>query len=515
MTTVNSSQKAKPIVQTTRGAVRGTWEDGIAVFRGIPYAEPPGDKLRFKPPVQRQCWEGVRDATRFGEIAAQERDPVEEALLAGYRPQQGDDCLNLNVWTPEPGRASLPVLVWIHGGSFKTGAGSDAVYDGATFAREGIVTVTINYRLDVLGYMYLGDRPGSGNFGLLDQIAALAWVQENIAAFGGDPGQVTIAGESAGGHSVGELLATPASRGLFQRGILQSGATSFNRSAKVSAGIAAEILDRLGARPGDDEALTRITTAELLATASALRPELLESLARRGLTPDLITLVTLLVPMPTYDTDVLPEPALTAVANGAARDIDLLIGDNADECAWMRDVLTAPLAVAEPRFTSTGRTGMEVLDSYCRNRPNLSERDATTPFLSDALFRIPAIRLAEAAQRHNPRIYRYSFAWGSPASEGKFGAAHAFDVPFIWDTLSKAGSALTAMGTGDPPQALATTMHGALANFIKTGSPQHPNLPKWPAYEPTRRATMRLDIESCIVDDPNGEERRLWDGVQY
>jgi para-nitrobenzyl esterase len=515
MTTVNISQNMNPIVQTKQGVVCGVWENGIAVFRGIPYAEPPAGNLRFRPPVQRRRWDGVRDATRFGEIAAQERDPVEEMLLGGNRPPQGDDCLNLNIWTPQLGQASLPVLVWIHGGSFKTGAGSDAVYEGMTFAREGIVTVTINYRLDVLGYMYLGDRPGSGNFGLLDQLTALEWVQENIAAFGGDPGQVTIAGESAGGHSVGELLATPASRGLFRRGILQSGATSFNRPAEVSAGIAAEILGRLGARPGDNEALTRLSTAELLAAASALRPELLESLARRGLTPDLITLITLLVPMPTYGTDILPEPALVAVAKGAARDIDLLIGDNADECAWMRDALTPPSLVAEAAFASTGRTGANVLDSYRRHRPALSDRDATTPLLSDAMFRIPAIRLAEAAQRHNPRTYMYSFAWGSPASEGKFGAAHAFDVPFIWDTLSEVQSELTAFGMDNPLQTLATTMHGALANFIKTGSPQHPSLPKWPAYDLIRRATMRLDVEARVVDDPNGDERQMWEGVQY
>jgi para-nitrobenzyl esterase len=155
-----------------------------------------------------------------------------------------------------------------------------------------------------------------------------------------------------------------------------------------------------------------------------------------------------------------------------------------------------------------------VLDVYRRNRPDLSERDATTPLMTDTLFRIPAIRLAEAAQRHNPRTYMYRFALGSPASDGTFGAAHAFEIPFTWDTLDKAQSIIQMMGK-EPPQALATTMHGAWANFIKTGSPQHPNLPEWPAYEPIRRATMDLDLESRIVEDPDGEERRLWESVQY
>jgi para-nitrobenzyl esterase len=514
MTTATVPQTMTPVVQTTRGAVRGTWENGIAVFRGIPYAEPPIGKLRFKPPVVRARWDGVRDATRFGATAPQDRNPIEEMLMGGNRPPQGEDCLHLNVWTPEPGQAALPVLVWIHGGGYKYGAGSDSIYDGSTFAREGIVTVTLNYRLNVLGFLYVGDRPGSGNFGLLDQIAALEWVQENIAAFGGDPGRVTVAGESAGAFSIGHFLSMRATRGLFHRGILQSGAASYQKPAEAAAVIATAVLGRLGTHFGDDNALAALTSAELIATAGALEPEILKLVVEAGITPNPIMAMVPDITLPVYGTDVLPEPALIPIANGAARDVDLLVGTNADECSYMRDAVNAPSAVAEAAFAPSGRSGASVLDAYRRNRPGMSDRDATTPFLTDTLYRIPAIRLAETAQRHNPRMYMFRFAWGSPPSEGKFGAAHGFEVPFMWDTLSKAQNIIQMIGK-EPPQSLATSMHGAWASFVKTGSPQHHSLPEWPAYDTTRRATMQLDVESRVVEDPGGEERALWDGVQY
>ena len=183
------------VVRTTGGALRGTHEDGVFSFRGIPYAEAPVGDLRFRPPQRRAPWDGVLDATRFGATQLQDPDPVEDRMMnTALRPAAGPDCLNLNVWTPEPGGAGLPVFVWIHGGSLKTGTGADALYDGARFARDGVVTVTINYRLHAAGYLYVSGRPGAGAFGLLDQIAALEWVRDNIAAFGGDPDRVTRTG---------------------------------------------------------------------------------------------------------------------------------------------------------------------------------------------------------------------------------------------------------------------------------------------------------------------------------
>jgi para-nitrobenzyl esterase len=517
MTTATVTHQIAPTVQTTRGAVRGTWESGIAVFRGIPYAEPPVGKLRFKPPVVRARWDGVRDATHFGEIAPQtDESPLDVmALPAGVA--QGDDCLNLNVWTPELGSTELPVLVWIHGGGFRFGAGSCPGYDGRTFARDGVVTVTLNYRLGVCGFLYIGERPGSGNFGLLDQIAALEWVQENIAAFGGDPNRVTVAGESAGAQSIGELLAVPPAHGLFRRGIMMSGSGQSHMRAEAAAVTGETLLGQLGARFGDDDALAALTTPELLAAQRAVDRETLALLAQRGVAPDPFTLAFGVSFFPTTETDLLPKQGLVSIANGAARDVDLLVGTNADE--WAVFVPTRALAIAalkrtaelsDVMFKGTGQTGAEALESYRRCRPGACEPDVVVPFMTDAIFRIPAIRLAETAQQHNPRTYMFQFAW-----KGSFGAVHVLGVPFMFDTLDKSRSIATALGAPNPPQSLATAMHGAWANFIKTGLPQHHSLPEWPAYDTTRRATMQLDVESRIVDDPNGEERRLWDGVQY
>jgi para-nitrobenzyl esterase len=516
MVTVNTSQKIDTIVQTTRGAVRGAWENGIAVFRGIPYAEPPVHKLRFKPPVPRQRWDGIRNATRFGEIVPQTDQSPIDAMGLPEGVTQGDDCLNLNVWTPEPGRASLPVLVWIHGGSFKYGTGSCPGYDGATFAREGIVTVTLNYRLGVAGFLYIGDRPGSGNFGLLDQIAALEWVQENIAAFGGDPSRVTVAGESAGGFSIGQLLVAPAARGLFNRAIVQSGGTQLHIKAEAASIIGAEVLRRLGVNPRDDDAFAAITSAQLLAAQRAVEPVASTLLAKSPVILDLLPRL-FVVFVPSYGTDVLPERALLPIGRGAARDVDLMVGWNADETMAFYPTREAQQGmvkliegVADFAFSPTEHSGAEVLERYRIGRSGANLADTVVPFVTDMLFGIPSIRLAETAQPHNQHTYMYRFAW-----KGSLGAAHGLEIPFMFDSLEKAQNVVTALGAPNPPQVLAKTMHGAWVNFIKTGSPQHPNLPKWPAYDPIRRATMDLDVESRVVDDPNGDERRLWDRVHY
>jgi para-nitrobenzyl esterase len=516
MVTVNTLQKTDTIVQTTRGAVRGTLENGIVVFRGIPYAEPPVGKLRFKPPAVRQRWDGVWDATRLGEIVPQtDQSPIDALGLPEGIPQ-GDDCLNLNVWTPEPGQALLPVLVWIHGGSFKYGAGSCPGYDGATFAREGIVTVTLNYRLGVSGFLYVGDRPGSGNFGLLDQIAALQWVQENIAAFGGDPARVTVAGESAGGFSIGQLLAAPAARGLFNRAIVQSGGTQLHIKAEAASIIGAEVLRRLGVSLGDDDALAAVTSAQLLAVQRAVEPEAFALVAKSPVSLDLLPRL-FVVFVPTYGTDVLPERALLPIGRGAARDVDLMVGWNADETMIFypthevqQGMLKLIEGAADFAFSPIGHSGAEVLERYRIGHAGADLADAVVPFVTDILFGMPSIRLAETAQPHNPKTYMYRFAW-----KGSMGAVHGLEIGFMFDSLEKARNVATALGAPHPPQALAKTMHGAWVNFIKTGSPQHRNLPEWPAYDPIRRATMDLDIESRVVEDPNGDERRLWDGVQY
>ena len=223
------------VVRTSQGAVRGRTAEGVAIFKGIPYAAPPSGANRFRPPQPAEPWDGVRDALNYGPTVTKPPYFPPFDVLLPEPAIAGEDCLNLNIWTPDPGKAGLPVMVWIHGGAFSNGTGAIATYDGSRFARDGVVCVTINYRLGVDGFLFLGD--GNANLGLLDQVAALSWVQENIAAFGGDPDNVTIFGESAGGMSVGTLLSMPRARGLFRRAIAQSGAGHHVISPATAQGI--------------------------------------------------------------------------------------------------------------------------------------------------------------------------------------------------------------------------------------------------------------------------------------
>jgi para-nitrobenzyl esterase len=508
-----------PIIQTACGRVRGTREDGVYAFRGIPYAEAPIGSLRFRPPVARTAWDGVLDATRFGERHPQDVDPVEASLMkADDRPPGGEDCLNLNVWTPDPGASGLPVFVWLHGGSLKFGAGSDVLYDGATYAREGVVAVTLNYRLHPAGFLGVAGRPGAGAFGLLDQIAALAWVQDNIAAFGGDPGAVTVAGESAGAHSVGQLLAAPAARGTFRRAVLQSGAASFDVPVGVATIVGAEVLRRLGVRPGDDAAITRIDTAALLDASREVEAHLFDLLEAQCLQPNLMTVTTRITSLVAYGGDVVPRRALDSVADGAAAGIDLLIGTNLDEATLLFPPDVAAFIANEvvtAAFGSAANETGEVLETYRRGVPDGSEAGARTRLLTDTLFRIPAIKLAEAARPYSPNTYMYLFAWGTPPTAGALGAYHALDLPYMWNRTDEPAAPFFARAGRQPSEDLAAAMHGAWVNFVKTGEPQHTGLPQWPRYDTDRRATMRLDDESAVVDDPLGAERRLWEKVDF
>jgi carboxylesterase type B len=501
--------------------VQGCWEEGIAVFRGIPYARPAVGERRFRAPLAVDPWDGVRPATRFGAISPQtDQSPVDALSLPPGVPQ-GDDCLNLNVWTPAPGATRLPVFVWIHGGSFKYGAGSVPGYDGAAFARDGVVAVTFNYRLGVTGFLYAGEWPGAGNAGLLDQLAVLAWVQENIAAFGGDPGRVTVAGESAGADSIGQLLGAPAARGLFARAVLQSGATTFQTSVDAARRYGAEVLRRLGLQPGDAGGIAALTTADLLAAQRAAEPEAAAALARAGIEAGTITRFCRLPGLPVYGTDVLPRPALEAVAAGAARGVDLLVGTTADEWTEAAGSRAAAAALLQPSvgaadfaFAALGRDGASALDDYVRGRPGTDRLDALVPFGTDLVFRIPAIRLAETALRHHPRVYLYRFTWNALPAGAPLGATHGLDIPFTFDSIARMPAVLAALGGQAAPQSLATAMHGAWVRFAETGVPQHAALPAWPAYSLDRRATMELDLRSRLVDDPLGAERRLWDGAR-
>jgi para-nitrobenzyl esterase len=505
-------------VRTRSGSVQGIEERAVHAFKGIPYAAAPIGALRFRPPAPPVAWDGVRDASRFGLVAPQQPMPGVFGELGTPQNPAGDECLNLNVWTPDPGGASLPVLVWIHGGAFYAGSGIDDVYNGSSFARDGVVAVSLNYRLGIHGFCHLDEHfpqlAGTGNLGMLDQIAALEWVRDNIAAFGGDPGRVTIAGESAGGMSVTTLLAMPRARGLFQRAIPQSGAGHNGIGAQSAGMIAGHLLDLVGVKPGDLDALAEVSSEKLLAAQIALSDELNNTRdpARFG-----DAAASAMAFQPTYGTELLPQRPIEAIASGAASDVALLTGTTKEEALIflvdLKDMFTEDLVSATmgATFGAAGKDGAAALDLYRSNRPDAAPHELIAAVETDRMFTVPAIRLADAQVAHNPNVWLYRFDWRTPSRGGEFGAHHFLEVPFAFDQLDNP-QADGFLG-GAQPHELATAAHSAWVAFVANGDPNTALLPSWPRYESTTRPTMLLD-DTCRVElRPASDEIDLWDGV--
>ncbi|HWC36895.1 MAG TPA: carboxylesterase/lipase family protein [Acidimicrobiales bacterium] len=496
-----------PTVQTDRGPVVGATTGPVHVFRGIPYARPPVGELRWRPPEEPKPWTRPLEARRFGPIAPQNPSPLEQ-LFGADRPQQSEDCLSLNVWTPGLDDDRRPVMVWIHGGAFVTGNGATPWYDGTRLVEAGdVVVVTINYRLGALGFLELGELgderyAGSGNCGILDQVAALRWVRDNIASFGGDPSQVTVFGESAGGMSVGTLLGLPAAQGLFSRAILQSGAASHVAERDKAERVTRDLLAALGLTTDDAARLVDVTVDDLLAAQGRV-------VDRAG--PNLSF-------TPVVDGVTLPRPPLDAVRDGAAAAIEVLLGTTRDEMQLF-GLLDPRLSKADDAKVEHwaasvfGPSATKAIEVYRRSRPDASAPEVWIAVLSDQVFRIPAIRLAEAQSLHQPGTYMYLFSWATPLLDGRLGSCHALDVPFTFDNLDKPGAAMFTGGAGDDRQELAERMSRAWLAFAREGTPAAASLPTWPAYEIGQRSTMVLDTECVVVDDPAAEERRLWDGL--
>jgi carboxylesterase type B len=388
---------------------------------------------------------------------------------------------------------------------------STAAYDGSRFARDGVVCVVINWRPGAEGFLYLAD--GIANVGLLDQVAALEWVRDNIAAFGGDPANVTVFGESAGAMSIGTLLAMPAAAGLFRRAILQSGAAHQVTPAEDALRIAHVLADRLGVEP-TREAIAAAGVPRLLAAQAALKADLLADPdpARWGR-----AVVASTMPwQPVADGDVLPGTPVDRIAAGSAHDVDVLVGTNTDDwrlwlvvsgaiAAITEKILTGPVATyGHQSLAAYGLSPESGLAAYRARYPGVPPGELLTKVQTDWWMRIPALALAEAHAGATSRTYMYEFAWPSPG----LGAVHALEVPFVFDTVSADAPLFGPLLGNDPPQSLADTMHAAWVAFARTGDPG------WPAYDLERRATMRFDTTCEVVDDPRAWERELWHGIR-
>ncbi|MDA8290216.1 MAG: carboxylesterase family protein, partial [Actinomycetota bacterium] len=452
-----------PVVETRYATLRGRDEDGLAVFRGVAYARPPVAELRFRPPLPPERRVGVIDAGEFGPIACQATGHL-GSYLPGDPVEQGEDCLVLNAWTPACDDAHRPVLVFVHGGAFLSGSGSSVAYRPDEIARRGAVVVTINYRLGVLGFLahpLLTDAPSGGfaNWGLHDVVAALRWVRDHARSLGGDPGNVTLFGESAGAMAIADLLGAPSARGLFRRAVLESGAC-----LAVPPAPAVTMAERLAAALGLDEPsrerLEVVPVADLLAAQSSLNATVDHGLG---------------VPFPpVVDGGLLPRPPEDAVATGEARGVDLLVGTNRDEFkffAFAEGDLdhvddSGAAAVVDSYLLGAGlgerRPGApEVLEVYRQARSARGE--PVEPFellcavAGDWIFRIPAMRLLGAHCSAGGAGYAYLFDWVSPFARGLLGSCHALEVPFVFGTFRDPVIGAFA-GTGPEAAALSQAM---------------------------------------------------------
>jgi para-nitrobenzyl esterase len=487
---------------TTSGTVRGELADGVIRFLGIPYAASPTGARRFRAPAPAERWDGVRDCLTFGPTPPKPdyAAPFDQILPEPNIP--GDEWLNLNVWTPDLA-GSAPVLVWIHGGAFSNGNSAVPMYDGHTFARDGVVMVSINYRLGVDGFALLPDAPP--NRGLLDQVAALEWVRDNIAAFGGDPANVTIFGESAGGMSVSILLGMPRARGLFHRVIAQSGAAQAGADPADARLVTGELSEALGLA-ATAASLSALDLDKVVAAQATVRDAMAAAPDPARYGPSVVAWSMAFVPV--IDGDILPVHPQAAIAAGHGGDVPWLAGTNTEEFRlFFVPPGLAAMVTDETLPVFTGAVGIDsaVTARYRANRPDASPGDVFCALITDRFFRLPTFAAAQArlAAGGPAPTYLYEFGWRSPALD--LGAAHAVEIPFVFDNLAAADAA-GLLGDA-PPAALATDLHATWIRFATTGDPG------WPPFDPTCPVMTWDGQRAEVVLDPRGDERRSWPAV--
>lgn len=493
------------VVATDHGRIEGRASEGSVAFLGIPYAR----ARRFAAPEPPEPWTGIRRGDRPGRAC-----PQPDSALGRPREGTDEDCLVLNVWTPGPDRAERPVLVFLHGGGFTTGSGAMPWYDGARLAARGAVVVTVNYRLGALGWLHLdgvpGGEPGAGNRGLQDQLAALRWVSRHAERFGGDPGRVCLFGQSAGAMSVGTLLGTPEAVGLVRRAICQSGAQAHVRSEDGAASSTDALLAELRLGPPTLEALRALPLEALLAAQVRV------TAGPGGGLPW----------GPVLDGVVLDRHPADATAAGLAAGIDLLVGVNADEMrfysafgrrdlgedrfeARLARLLEGPAGPPAPELVRT------LADRYRDALPELPPADRWDVLQGDRVFGLPADRLV-AAQSPHAAVWTYLFAYRGAGLEGRLGACHAMDLPFVFDAVDAHGVELFLGPSPDgPTRRLAALVADAWVAFAATGDPRPADdLATWAPFDEGRSVAV-LDREVAVATDPLRSRYDLWEGVPW
>ncbi len=486
-----------PTVETAGGSVKGMTQNGVHAFKGIPYGMPTGGGHRFLQPMKAAQWSGVRDAVDMGPEAMQVITPLPEyfASLAPANPPLGEDCLNLHVWTPGVDNARRPVMVWLHGGGYSVSSANWPIYDGANLASHDVVVVTLNHRLNLFGFLHLADLgvakyAASSNMGMMDIVMALQWVRDNIANFGGDPGNVTIFGESGGAGKVSTLMGMPAAMGLFHRAIVQSGAALDGIPADAATKATEQYLAKLNLKKDQLDQLQQLSVTQLL---------------------DGMQGVPGLAAGPVVDGRTLPMGAFTPSASTVSADLPLLIGSNATETTGLMPTVSAEDLTDSDLLKSVKETLGGVSDAKAKHvieaykNADLSNREISLRLAADVGMRADVMTEAERKSEQGiAPVFVYYLSWKTPVDGGKFLSPHTLDLPFVFDNLDRARD---MVGSGEAQNALRDRMVGAWVAFAKSGNPSHAGLPEWTAFDLASRDTMILDNECRLVSDPHREQR--------